>query len=323
MKPGLDQARLPTLDGLLAVEAAGRLGTFERAADELAITASAVAKRVAAVEALLGTALFLRTGKQLQPTADGLEYLPQLRAALAQLAAVPLHRRQRQRQARLRVLAPPTFARQVLVPALAGFTAAHPALEVELQLSAPFSEAPQSEAADVELRHGDVARLGALGWRRLVDPAHDLVLPLAAPALLARLPPLRRPADLAAAPLLRTPIEPWTPWLRAAGLDWPEPDGGPRLVDLGLTLEAAVAGQGLALARPALARRWLASGELVAPFELLAPASGAYQLLLPAPADASCGAAAATAFADWLAGVADDAAREGLALLHGSGRRAS
>ena len=52
--------RLPSIDGLRAFEASARLGSFERAADELSIGASAVAKRIASVEGLLGTALFQR-----------------------------------------------------------------------------------------------------------------------------------------------------------------------------------------------------------------------------------------------------------------------
>ena len=74
--------RLPSIDGLRAFDAAARLGTFERAAAELHVTASAVAKRVGTVEELLGTALFTRTGKALALTAAGREYLEQVRAGL-------------------------------------------------------------------------------------------------------------------------------------------------------------------------------------------------------------------------------------------------
>jgi len=63
--------RLPSIDGLRAFETAARLGSFERAADELNITASAVAKRIATVEDLLGTALFTRGAKALALTASG------------------------------------------------------------------------------------------------------------------------------------------------------------------------------------------------------------------------------------------------------------
>lgn len=295
--------RFPSIDGLRAFEAAARLGTFERAADELHVTASAVSKRVAAVEDLLGSALFVRSGKALQLTAAGREYLQQVSAALGLLAAMPQHRRPVQRAQKLRVVAPPTFARQVLVPRLESFTAAHPEVELEIVLSIPFLDVQPADA-DLEVRHGRDAG----GGRLLLA---DRVRPLAAPALLARLPPLKVPADLAAAPLLRTPIEPWTPWFRAAGLPWPEPANGPKFVDLGLTLEAAVAGQGVALGRPSLARPWLQAGSLVPLFGVEAEAAGQYFL---AP---HAGDGAAPEFADWLAATCAEIAREAQEALSG------
>lgn len=295
--------RFPSIEALRAFEAAARLGTFERAADELAVTASAVSKRVATVEDLLGTALFVRSGKALQLTAAGREYLQQVSAALGLLAAMPQHRRESQRVRKLRVSAPPTFARQVLVPRLEGFTAAHPDIELEIVLSIPFLELQPGES-DVEVRHGSVD-----GGRLLL---HDRVLPMASPALLARLAAVRTPADLAAAPLLRTPIEPWVPWFRAAGLDWPEPASGPKFVDLGLTLEAALAGQGVALARPTLAQRWLAGGALV-PLSAVSVVPGRLYHLLPVPAHGP-----AAVFAAWLAGACAALEREAAEALSGA-----
>lgn len=279
--------RFPSIDGLRAFEASARLGSFDRAGDELAIGASAVAKRVATVEELLGTPLFARAGKPLQLTPSGKEYLEQVRGALQLLASMPLHRRESQRSERLRVLAPPTFARQILVPQLASFSALQPQVDLELQLSVPFADGDGPQA-DVEVRYGLV---DAQAPQVLLC---EQVLPLAAPALLQRLQPLREPADLAQAPLLRTPLQPWGPWFRAALLDWPEPAQGPRLLDLGLTLEAAVSGQGIALARPSLARHWLAAGSLVPPLRQRAWPAQHYQLL------ARGHGRAVQAFSDWL-----------------------
>lgn len=294
--------RLPSLDGLRALDAAVRHGSFERAAEELAITASAVAKRVATVESLLGTPLLERGGRSLLPTAAGQEYLRPVRAALELLAAVPLHRPQVQRRNRLRVVAPPTFARQILVPRLEAFTGAHPGLELEVMLSIPFLDAALPQA-EVLVRHGDPAVLGGTVLM------HERVLPLAAPSLLARELPRRSPADLRHWPLLRTPLEPWAPWLRAAGLPEHEPDQGPRLVDLGLTLEAAVAGQGVALARPSLARHWLASGALRPVFTLSAEPAAQYLAL------GADGHRAAAAFVRWLQQACEDETSLARALL--------
>jgi LysR family transcriptional regulator, glycine cleavage system transcriptional activator len=281
-----DHPRLPSLEGLRAFEAAARLGSFERAADELALTASAIGKRIATVEELLGTALFSRNAKPLVLTAAGREYLERVRPAIGMLLALPQHQRAHQRSRRLRVVAPPTFARQILVPHLYDFTRRHADVELEVVLSIPYLDSPPPPA-DVQVRHGlppDAARV----------LMHDLVLPLAAPSLLARSAPLNSPADLRQQVLLRTPIEPWAPWFSAARLDWPEPAGGPKLVDLGLTLEAAVQGQGIALARPSLARAWLEAGSLMAPFTIAARPAAQYHLAAVADDDA------AQAFAAWL-----------------------
>jgi len=281
--------RFPSIEGLRAFEAAARLGSLERAAEALHIGASAVSKRISTLEELLGAALLDRTLKPLALTATGKEYLEQVRAALALLAATPLHRRSAQRLQRLRITAPPTFARQILVPALPGFTDAHPELELELLLSTPYLD-EAGPAADLEIRNGETAAL-AEPCQVLMQ---DWVTPMAAPALLQRLPALRRPADLALAPLLRTPLEPWAPWLRAAGLDWPEPARGTRFVDLGLTLEAAVGGQGIALGRPSLAAPYLRSGALRRLFDLQVPAAKSYYLLTHQ------GSPGAQQFAQWL-----------------------
>jgi DNA-binding transcriptional LysR family regulator len=98
----LARLRVPSLDGLLAFEAAARYGTFERAAEVLCITGSAAAKRVAAVEQLLGVQLLDRSGKTLVLTDIGREYLQQVAGPLRLLAAGPLHQSDEKRKARVR-----------------------------------------------------------------------------------------------------------------------------------------------------------------------------------------------------------------------------
>lgn len=159
--PGSADLRFPSIDGLRAFEASERLGSFERAADELAITASAVSKRVSTLEDLLATPLLQRHGKALALTAAGKEYLAQVRAALGLLAAMPLHQRPAQRLQRLRVTTPPTFARQILVPGLESFTRAHPGIELDLLLSIPYLESTPHDT-DIKLRAGPLGALDAL-----------------------------------------------------------------------------------------------------------------------------------------------------------------
>src|SRR4051812_5432907 len=101
----------------------------------------------------------------------------------------------------------------------------------------------------------------------------DLVVPMASPDFLQGIGAIAQPRDLAHLPLLRSPLESWITWFRAAGLDWPEPTSGPKLVDLGMTIDAAVAGQGIALVRPSLAENWIAMGRLRPIFNIMAEPS--------------------------------------------------
>ncbi|MCT5838723.1 LysR family transcriptional regulator, partial [Pseudomonas aeruginosa] len=154
-----DDFRFPSIEALQAFEAAARLGTFERAAELLSITGSAASKRVSGLEGMLGVSLLQRDGRSLALTSHGREYLEQIAPILAQLAAVPLHRRQVQRQQRLTLRTPPTFARQILIPRLASFAEACPEIELEILLSSP-SDGQDLPLADVEVRgdsHGVAA----------------------------------------------------------------------------------------------------------------------------------------------------------------------
>ena len=281
-------ARLPGIDALLAFEASARSGRFELAAEALHVSASAVAKRIAGLEDLLGVSLFTRAGKGLQLTPAGHDYLPQVREALAALRAIPLHQRAHQGLERLRVSCTPTFARQVLVPALPAFTAAHPGVELELTLSVPLL-AEGDAAADVEIRHGPVPE--SISPEQVL--LRDRLTPLAAPGLLAGRS-LATPADLLGLPLLRTSLQAWAPWWQVAALPAHEPTTGPRLVDLGLVLAAALAGQGVALMRLSLAQQELREGRLVQPFALTVEAERHYGLVVHRPSPA------AEAFRTWL-----------------------
>ena len=281
--------RLPSVDALLAFEAVARLGSFELAAEGLGVGASAVAKRLGSLEELLGTPLLHRAAKPFTLTAAGKEYLEQVQQVLAILCAMPQHQRTSQNRERLRITAPPTFSRLILVPALPAFTARHPEVEIELMLSVPFLD-EHAPPADVEIRHGLVGR--EIAPEQVL--MHERVTPLIAPSLLKQLPPMSSPSALQHATLLRSPLEPWQPWLSEAGLDWPEPEQGTRFVDLGLLMEAALHGQGVVLGREHLAAGALRQGSLVRLFDLSVPAARQYGLVHHDESPA------ATAFAQWL-----------------------
>jgi DNA-binding transcriptional LysR family regulator len=264
--------RLPPLHCLQALEAVARLGSVVAAADELCVTASAISHRLRQFEAWLGQPLIARP-QPLTLTANAVQYAVAARAALAGLEALPAPRSDASR--RLLVAVPPTFARNILVPRIASFTESHPDIELELQLTIPLLDVKAGEA-DVEVRFGGGQYADAGGPELLLA---EPVFPVAAPAYIERAGPFDTPPELRKAHLLRSPLEPWRPWFAVAGLDWPEPVHGVQFNDLGLLMEAAVAGQGIALARRMIARHWLVAGMLRPVSELTAESPHAYWLL--------------------------------------------
>ena len=268
--------RLPPLHCLQALEAVARLGSVVGAAEELCVTASAISHRLRQFEAWLGQPLIARP-QPLTLTPHAIQYAVAARAALASLEALPAPRAESRQ--RLTVAVPPTFGRSILVPNLTSFTSAHPAVEMELQLTIPLSDIKAGEA-DVEIRFGNGRYPDADIIELLVA---DRVFPVAAPSYLNSAGPFRTPAALRTARLLRSPLEPWRPWFNAAGLDWQEPTEGVQFNDLGILMEAAVAGQGIALARRTIARHWLATGLLAPVFDLDAESTHAYWLVYERP----------------------------------------
>jgi LysR family glycine cleavage system transcriptional activator len=281
---------IPPIHCLAAFEAAARLGSFERAADELAVSQSAVSHRVRSLEKQLGRRLFERRDRGVRLTLAGHEYLEVVRGALRGLAEYSGHRRSRRRQKALRVGVPPAFAREVLVPCVGEFNARHPEVSLELVVSIPFQEVQDGDT-DLDVRFGSGDYDDGAATLLLNEP----MFPVCTPDYAQRTK-LEAPQDLARAVLLRCPLDPWKPWFEAARLDWPEPGSGPRFNDAGMMMEAALAGQGVALGTPRLVARWLRSGALRRLFEIEAACPYSYFIVRRHKAEA----AEAGLFVDWL-----------------------
>ncbi|OZI72072.1 LysR substrate-binding domain-containing protein [Bordetella genomosp. 12] len=298
---GNREPRLPSLAAIQAFEAAARLGGFEPAGKELGVTASAIGKRITTLEAQLDTVLFLRGRRGGTLTAAGREYLEQVRSALGQLSAATLKARVEPPTELLRVVSTPTFARQVLIPYLPEFTDAHPQVDLEILFSVPYLEISPPNA-DLWIRFGN----GQYPGLQVEKLTHDEVFAVCTPAYQQRHGPFAQPQDLARAALLRCPMEPWRPWFDRAGLDWPEPTKGVWLVDLGMVLAAAHAGQGVALTRQTLAAEWLNDGKLIRLFDVSSHGDLQYYLCHEQRRPLQRGA---RAFAAWIADVCARIAR--------------
>jgi DNA-binding transcriptional LysR family regulator len=264
-------ARIPPIQGLLAFEALARLRSVTLAGEELSVTPSAVSHRIRQLESQLGFKLFARADFTL--SAEGATYLLRVREALNALQQVPGRGAS---TTRLRVAVTPTFSRQILLPRLALFRHAYPEVDLILQVTIPLLNVT-AEEADVELRFGT----GPWPERESVRLQSDQVCPVCSPEYLNEAGPFEgfdTPAAVQRARLIRCPLEPWRTWFTANGLALDEPLGGSQFNDIGLVLDAAEAGFGVALMRLQLGAAWLDSGRLVRLSERSVPSPHHYFL---------------------------------------------
>jgi LysR family glycine cleavage system transcriptional activator len=268
--------RLPSLNALKAFEAAARHGSFTKAADELAVTQGAVSHQVKALEAELGLRLFIRERQRLAITEAGRSYLEVVRDAFDRLAVGTNRLLQLQRSGVLTVTTSPNFAAKWLVHRLGRFVEAHP--EIDLRVSASRQHIDFAhEDVDLAIRHGD-GRWPGLHVTRLC--AEEL-FPVCAPKFLRGRGALRAPADLKRCTLIHVrDRSDWSKWLEAADVA-PIGDHGPIYSEASMAIDAAVDGDGVALARTALAAWDLASGRLARPFALALKAPYAYWIACP------------------------------------------
>jgi len=267
-------AHLPPTPALRAFEAAARHLNVTRAAEEIGLTHGAVSHQIRELEARLGVRLFEREPRGLALTPAGETYRRFVEEALARLregaAAVA-----RQRTGRvLTVSVSPNFAHKWLVPRLGRFLDAHP--DIDLRLSASVRHVDfRGGDIDVAVRHGD-GHWPALDVTKLCD---ERLFPVCSPALAGRIDGV---AALAGHTLLhdRDPAA-WRGWLARFGVAAPEPPRGPVFDQASLAIDAAVAGQGVTLARSALVAFDLAAGRLVRPVAEATDAPFAYWIVCP------------------------------------------
>ena len=250
--------RIPPIHCLLSFEALARLRSVSQAAEELSVTPSAISHRIRQLETRLRLKLFARSDFSL--TADGAAYLTQVRPALKALAQFP-GQPAATSATKLRLAVTPTFSRQILLPRLALFRHAYPDVELILQVSIPLLDVT-AENADLEVRFG-AGNYAGMEEQRVLS---DTVFPVCSPEYLHEFGPFGHFEDaesVGSARLIRSPLEPWQTWFRACNIDLPEPREGSQFNDVGLMLDAAVAGFGVALARSRLGLAWLDTGRLI------------------------------------------------------------
>jgi LysR family glycine cleavage system transcriptional activator len=259
--------RLPPMNTLRAFEAAARHLSFTLAAGELHITQAAVSHQIRTLEEALGVRLFRRLNRAIRLTEEGQEFVGEV------------------------VL--PSFASKWLVPRLGRFRDKHPEIDVRISPSIQLTDF-QRDDVDLVVRYGKGEYEGLHSVRLMTED----IFPVCGPALLEGPNALSKPEDLRHHTLLHDDAYvDWTMWLLVAGVKGVDPRQGPFFTDSALVIQAAVEGQGVALARGALAAGDIAAGRLVKPFDIAISTENAYYVLSPR---ATCHHPKIAAFREWL-----------------------
>jgi LysR family transcriptional regulator, glycine cleavage system transcriptional activator len=273
-------ARLPSLNGLRAFEAAARHLSFTNAATELNVTQTAISHQIRRLEEELGIRLFVRQNRALALTPEARDYLPGVRAAFndLRLATDRLLRKDNDHVLTVSTLA--SLAAKWLLPRLSSFQEAHPGIDVRITTS----------TALVDFKNGDVdaaIRYGRGQWPGMQADwlTAEELFPVCSPALLEGNKPLKCPEDLADHVLLHTSnlnSDDWRLWLTAAGLPTNISQHPGLTFDLILvTVQAAIDGIGVAMGRTSYVETDIAKGRLVVPFKITLPADAGFYLVSP------------------------------------------
>lgn len=248
---------LPPLLALRAFEAVARHLSFSKAAQELCVSQSAVSHQVHKLEQHLGQPLFVRRTRAIDLTTAGASYYQQIQPALEQIAEATRTLLAAEPSQVLRIGLLASFATLWLAPRLADFSRRHPQIQLELQPAINLADVAGAEV-DLAIRYGKGHWPNVQATRFLAEQ----LSPVCSPEFKA--------GALANGTLLMArshrPFE-WDDWSRQNAVDL-TPHPSVMLHDYNIVVEAAVAGQGIAMGRRQLIRRHLAQGSLVDAFDL-------------------------------------------------------
>jgi len=271
----MNTSQLPSLTALRAFEAASRHLNFRLAAEELGVTQGAVAQHVRGLENSLAVKLFDRLPRALALTEPGRAYAASVRRAFELI--VEATATVRPEPMRLQISVTPTFAAKWLLPRLPAFAAELPEIDLAIVATERVLDF-HVDNIDLAVRYGRPA-----GTSVAADLLfEEEVIAICSPTLVAdrRLP---LPADAVGSyELLHDSHGRWPEFIETA-LDRPATGAtkGVRFNQTALAIDAALGGQGIALASRSFVETDLAAGRLVDPFGIALASGSAYYLVTP------------------------------------------
>lgn len=290
--------KLPSTQALVCFEASARHESFTKAADELALTQSAVCRQVAGLEDFLGVKLFRRSRHGIVLTEAGIGYgrlVARRLDAIERDTLSVIGRGGASGTVDLAVV--PTFATRWLLPRMPRFQALHPEVVVNMDTrTRPFLFAETD--FDAALYAGTPSDLANWPGTQAIPLMPEIVVPVCSPRLL---PPRRRldPQQLGALPLLQQSTRPyaWRQWFEAQGVGGVRDLDGPRFELFSMLAVAAANGMGVALMPALLIEAELRRGELVVACDRPLHGGRSYHLVVP---ERKAGSPALARFREWL-----------------------
>ncbi|WP_296268448.1 LysR substrate-binding domain-containing protein [Pseudomonas sp. UBA6562] len=261
---------------------AARHLSFTRCAQELHITPGAVSQQMRLLEERLGFRLFVRRARGVELTAEGQRLAQTVSDAYGSIEAELLRLDAGEIRGTLRLRSIPSFLAKWLTPRLPRFQQRYPDIELRL-VAEDSSQALDQSEFDLAIDLNDGSYPGMLSTP-LLD---EQIFPVCSPALLRGRPPLHGPADLMHYPLLHditawrgsSEYAEWEFYLDGIGAGGLDVRRGHTFNRNHLSIEAAIAGVGVAIARRTLLNDELERGALIVPFGVPIPNHKRYVLL--------------------------------------------
>ena len=278
---------LPPVQGLVVFEAAARHLSFTQAARELGTSQPAVSHQVRRLEAHLGVTLFRRLYRGVTLTPEGRQLFDAVETGLGTMMDAVSRIQSPKRHSRIDVATDFGFAAFWLLPRLPAFRARHPAIDVRIVTSQREFDL-QADPVDIAIVFGSGKHAHGAATRLFAEE----VYPVCSPRHLEEQPAIRTAEDLVTRPLLHLEDDSWVSgggdrwfnwraWLRAAGIESAPNDPLLSFDNYTLLIQAAIAGQGIALGWASLVDLPIRKGQLVRALDLSFTTHRGYFLLLP------------------------------------------
>lgn len=273
--------RLPSMTALMAFEAAARLASFTRAAEELGVTQAAVSRQIHLLEEHFGFPLFIRLHRRIELTERGRLLANASQDAFDSIAATVADISHEAQDNELTISATVAFSHFWLLPRISEFSRKYP--EISLRILT------QDTMPNVELGEADIAiRFGDGRWVEGQSKAlfNDEIFPICSPEFADRIREIENPRDLLRFPLISNITdEPtwtgWSDWFAAFDVEMPKKIPGLRCSFYTEAIYAALGGQGIALGWWHLVEDLLGHGRLVRLGEFSLKTENAYFSVVP------------------------------------------